>query len=253
MSINNVNEKLTKLGLTESEVKIYMAMLKIGASTVQAIAKEARLSRTAVYQILAVLENKGLVSTFHQKKKKLMVAEDPEKLEGYFSQYIGNMQNELHGLSRIIPELRAIQSGDMKPRVRFYRGTEAVRALFRDLAAVNPDELLEITNVDAVYSGIDSKILLEERAKFANSPMKVKVLRRGSPHAPSDKAEYRDIPHKTLNFQGDIWIYGDRLAFTHFVNDIETVIIDNILFADTMRALFLVIWGCAADCLARKK
>ncbi|KKW29803.1 MAG: hypothetical protein UY72_C0033G0007, partial [Candidatus Uhrbacteria bacterium GW2011_GWD2_52_7] len=120
-------------------------------------------------------------------------------------------------------------------------------------AAVNPDELLEITNVDAVYSGIDSKILLEERAKFTNSPMKIKVLRRGSPQILSDKAEYRDIPHKTLNFQGDIWIYGNRLAFTHFVNDIETVIIDNILFADTMRALFLVIWHCASECLTEKK
>src|SRR3989339_620491 len=100
MSMNVINEKLTKLGLTESEVRIYMAMLKIGASTVQDIAKEARLSRTAVYQIMTELEHKGLVSTFYQKKKKLMVAEDPEKLEGYFSQYIGDMQNELRGLSR---------------------------------------------------------------------------------------------------------------------------------------------------------
>lgn len=253
MQLNAINQKLTHLGLSDSEARVYLAMLKLGPSTVQNIAKTAKLSRTASYQVISSLENKGIASTFFEKKKKLFVAEDPEKLEGYFAQHIGAMQAELSSLNRIIPELRVLQSGDMKPRVRFYRGTEGIRALFRDLASTNPPELLEITNVDAVYSGIDPKILLEEREKFAETPMKVKVLRRGTPRILSSKAEYRDIPHDTLNFQGDIWIYGNRIAFTHFVNDIETVIIDNGLFADTMRALFLVIWHCANECLKDKK
>ncbi|MCR4312534.1 MAG: hypothetical protein NUV56_04600 [Candidatus Uhrbacteria bacterium] len=253
MTSPSISKKLTSLGLTESESKVYLAMLKLGASTVQNIAKTAALSRTATYQIISELEKKALVSTFIEKKKKLFTAEDPEKLESFFAQHIDGMRAELNSFNRLVPELRALQTGDMKPRVRLYRGVEGVRALFRDLAVANPSELLEITNVDAVFNRIDQSVILEEREKFAHSNMKVKVLRRGKPRMLPSRAECRDIPHNTLDFQGNIWIYGSHIAFTHFSNDIETVIIDNALFSETMRALFLVIWQCADECLIKQK
>lgn len=251
MTGSQISNKLTSLGLTESESKVYLAMLKLGPNTVQNIAKASGLSRTATYQVISSLETKGLVSTFTEKKRKLFAAEDPENLERYFSQHVQEMQGILSSFNHFIPELRALHTDRQEPRVRMYRGNESIRALFRDLAAVNPPELLEITNVDAVYSAVDPQILLEERERFAKSDIKVKVLQRGAARALSDKAEYRDFPHKTLNFQGDIWIYGNRIAFTHFLNTIETVIIDNAVFADTMRAIFLVVWHCSDNCSAK--
>lgn len=245
MQSSNIKTVLTRLGLTETEARVYLGMLKLGPDTVQHIAREAHISRTAAYEIISVLQKKGLASTFTQGKRKNFVAEDPEKLEGYFEQRIRDVQLELGSLRRIVPELRMLQGGvSDRPRVRFYKGDEAVRALYRDLALVDPKELLEFTNIDAVYATVDPKVLSEGRALVDFEKIKTKVLHLGTTRNPSSKIEYKEMKKKeVLDFDGDIWIYGNRIAFIHFLGKVEVVIIDNQIFADTLRAMFYAIWN----------
>lgn len=242
MPTNSITNSLIKLGLTDTEARVYLAMLKLGPDTVQHIAREARISRTAAYEIISGLEKKGLASSFTQGKRKKMVVEEPEKLEGYFESRIKDAQLELTTLNRILPELRLLQGGGDKPRVRFYKGVEGIRAIFRDLAMVQPDELYEFTNIDAVYAMVDPKLLAEVRSEYDYNSVKTRVLHRGELRNPSAKVEYRELSSEILDFQGDVWIYGNRIAFIHFVGKIEVVIIDNQMFADTMRAMFNAAW-----------
>lgn len=238
----NVKTVLTRLGLTETEARVYLAMLKLGSDTVQHIAREAHISRTAAYEIISLLQKKGLASTYTQGKRKHFVAEDPEKLAGYFEQRIRDVQLELGSLHRIVPELRLLQGGGDKPRVRFYQGDEAVRALFRDLAVSEAKELLEFTNIDAVYNTVDPKVLMEARRAADFDRIKTKVLHRGVLRNPSPKVEYCELKKNVLDFVGDVWVYGNRIAFVQFIKQVEVVIIDNQLFADTMRAMFMAVW-----------
>lgn len=247
MATNNIKQSLMKLGLSETESRVYLAMLKLGADTIQHIAREAKISRTAAYEIISALEKKGLASTFTQGKRKNFVAEDPEKLESYFEQRIRDVQTELSSFSRILPEIRLMQGGGDKPRVRYYKGEEGIRAIFRDLDIMHPKELLEFANVDAVYALVDPKLLLEVRQEYDYKHIETKVLYRGSIRNVSPGVEYRKLASDALDFQGDVWIYGNRIAFIHFVGKIEVVIVDNQLFADTMRAMFMAAWTFAAN------
>lgn len=242
-----IKNVLTRLGLTETEARVYLGMLKLGPDTVQHIAREAHISRTAAYEIISGLQKKGLASTFTQGKRKNFVAEDPEKLEGYFEQRIRDVQLELGSLRRIVPELRMLQGGvSDRPRVRFYKGDEAVRAIYRDLALVSPDELLEYTNIDAVYATVDPKVLAEARASVDYERLKVKVLHLGSLRNPSPKIEYKQMENEdVLEFDGDVWIYGNRIALIHFMGNVEVVIIDNHIFAATLRSMFYAAWNRA--------
>lgn len=244
MPTNNIKQSLVKLGLTETEARVYLAMLKLGPDTIQHIAREAKISRTAAYEIISALEKKGLASSFVQGKRKNFVVEEPEKLEGYFEGKIKEAQLELGTLTRILPEIRLLQGGADKPRVRFYKGQEGIHAIFRDLAMVQPKELFECTNVDAVYAMIDPKMLMEVRGEYDYDHIKTRVLYRGELRNPSAKVEYRELT-RDLDFQGDVWIYSNRIAFIHYVGKIEVVIVDNQLFADTMRAIFMEAWECA--------
>lgn len=239
--MHDIKGVLTKLGLTETESRVYLAMLKLGADTVQHIAREARISRTAAYEIISGLQKKSLASTFTQGKRKLFVAEDPEKLEGYFESRIKDITLELSALRRVLPELRLLQGNQDKPRVRFYTGEEGVRALFRDMAMVQPKELYEVSNVDAVYAAIDAKLLTAEQGKIDYSKMKTRVLYKGTLRRKETHAHLKQMTDK-FPFEGDIWIYGNRVAFVHFYRKIEVVIIDNQIFADTMRAVFMTAW-----------
>ena len=55
-------ELLKEVGLTEGEIKVYLALFKIGASSTGPIVKEAKIHSSKVYPILDRLIEKGLVS-----------------------------------------------------------------------------------------------------------------------------------------------------------------------------------------------
>ena len=63
---------LTELGLTPTETRVYLSSLKSGPTSVQEIAKRAKLSRTATYDVIAALQERGLMSTFDRGKKKFL-------------------------------------------------------------------------------------------------------------------------------------------------------------------------------------
>lgn len=238
----NIQKTLTELGLTDTETRVYLAMLELGADSVQNIAKGAKISRTAAYEIIKALQAKGLASTFEKGKKTFFSAEDPDKLGDYFRNRVERMKIQLGSLDRLLPELRVMKGGE-QPRVLFYTGEEGVRALFRDVVAMNATELLEVTNIDTVYTFVDGKVLNEARKAEGYKDIPVKVLHRGEVRNPNPKAEFRRLEDGFGDFQGNIWIYRSHVAFVSFVGSIEVVIIENPIFAETMRALFQACWS----------
>ncbi|MDQ5952548.1 MAG: HTH-type transcriptional regulator, sugar sensing transcriptional regulator [Patescibacteria group bacterium] len=243
----DIKQILTKLGLTESEAKVYLSMLKLGEHGVQQIARESKISRTAAYEIVSALQKKGLVSEITRGKKNVFAAEDPEKLEAYFEQRIKDIHTELDTLRRVTPELRVMQGGGDKSRVRFFTGEEGLKALYRDVELVAPRELLEISNIDAVYQFLDAKLLDSARQVINYDRTRVKMLHRGEPRKHSKGVQLRRIGADAGEYQGDIWIYANRIAYINFVTRLEVVIVDNQIFSDTMRALFMTAWNQSKD------
>jgi len=236
-----------KLGLSDSEARVYLSMLKLGEHGVQQIARESKISRTAAYEIVNTLQKKGLVSEITRGKKSVFAAEDPEKLEAYFEQRIKDIHTELDTLRRITPELRVMQGGGDKSRVRFFTGEEGLKALYRDVELVAPRELLEISNIDAVYQYLDAKLLVNARTVINYDRTRVKMLHRGQPRRHSKNVQLRRMLDDAGDFQGDVWIYANRIAYINFVTRLEVVIVDNQIFSDSMRALFMTAWNTSKD------
>jgi sugar-specific transcriptional regulator TrmB len=52
---------LTKLGFTTSQAKIYLALHKLGPSTVKTVAKTAKVDRGETYRVISTVEEKGFL------------------------------------------------------------------------------------------------------------------------------------------------------------------------------------------------
>ncbi len=238
---------LTELGLTPTETRVYLSSLKLGPTSVQEIAKRAKLSRTATYEVIAALQERGLMSTFDRGKKKFFTAEEPERAVAYFKSRAAVLEERIDLFSRSITEMKMLAGGE-RPVVRFFEGREAVYALFSDLVSTHPQELLELSNVDVVYESMDQSILLDARKTLDDSRVKIKLLHRGDPRNPRKNAEYCRLLPEFGEFKGEIWIYEDRVAFVEFVGKMVTVIIESKTFADMARVLFNAAWAvCRAD------
>ena len=58
-----IEQFLDKLGLSQYEKQTYVALLRIGRSKSQQIAKESKVSYGRIYEILEKLEQRGLISS----------------------------------------------------------------------------------------------------------------------------------------------------------------------------------------------
>lgn len=227
----------TDLGLSSTETKVYLAGLTLGPTSVQEIAKKAKLSRTATYEAVSQLQERGLISTFERGKKRFFSAEEPERALAYFKQHVKRMEDKLETFDRLIAELKMLAGGE-RPTVRFYEGDEALYALFNDMASVGPREFLEVSNITEVYKHLDVKYLHQVRKALDPNRVKIRLLHRGSLQSPRANTVYHELPTEAGEFHGDLWIYADRLAFTQFVGKIVVVIIESKAFADLARVMF---------------
>ena len=71
---------LEQIGLAESEIKVYFALMKLGSASTGPIIDEAKINHSNVYSILNKLIDKGLVSYIIKNNVKYFLASDPKNL-----------------------------------------------------------------------------------------------------------------------------------------------------------------------------
>ena len=72
---------LEEFGLTETEEKVYLSLVKLGESPASEIIKKTQLHRTTIYDVLERLIEKGLISFVTKNKIKYYLTASPSKFE----------------------------------------------------------------------------------------------------------------------------------------------------------------------------
>jgi HTH-type transcriptional regulator, sugar sensing transcriptional regulator len=101
-------KELTQLGLTESEIKVYLALLELDSSTVGSIVHKAGVQESKIYQILDKLKGKGLVSSVIKGSYKHYQASDPINLIRLLNEKKRQIESEEEKISNeLIPRMEA--------------------------------------------------------------------------------------------------------------------------------------------------
>src|SRR3989338_942911 len=106
-------EPLKKLGLTDGEIKVYLALIRLGETTSRPLVDESDVSASKVYAILDRLARKGLVSHIVKRKTKYFKAADPDRLLVYMKEKEAQLQEEEKVIREIIPQLKLNQQTAM--------------------------------------------------------------------------------------------------------------------------------------------
>src|SRR3989344_3617543 len=132
----NITKQLIKLGLNGYRSKVYLAVLALGRVTILEIAKETRLKRTTIYDIVSDLVQDGYIAEAKRGKRRLFVAVDPVVL-------IGRFEQKLLDVKELVPFLSQVYSKKVpRPTVRFYDGVEGCRSIMEEILAMNGKEQL---------------------------------------------------------------------------------------------------------------
>ena len=138
-------EQLTRLGLNGRQANVYIALLQLGTASAIEIAKATRYKHPTVYDVLDVLKERRLVAESFSGGRKLFTAEDPENL-------LEEENRRRQALDAVLPDLKALYDQQAhRPRVRFYQGEEAYRAINRQLLNVKSGEYFYFGSVQEMF------------------------------------------------------------------------------------------------------
>lgn len=234
---------LEKLGLTGSEIKVYMYLLERGVSmSVMDIAKGLAAHRPIIYKALSLLLEKGLVSSTLKGKRKQYSAESPEKLR--------NMINEVTiDVEETIPDLEDIyKSPKTKPIVKFFEGKKGITYVFADVVD-------SLKRGDVYYRYSSSKDIEKTNSYLPKDYVQKrdnKNLERyiiNSQYVESKKTPDLNRNTKVVPPEFDLFdqnivqlIYGNKVAIID-INTETSFIIENEKFADFQKKIFKLLYS----------
>lgn len=133
---------LKDIGLSDGEVKVYLALLKLGSSKSGPLIKVASVSSSKVYKILDRLEKKGLVGFIIKGKVKHFIAMKPNRILDYLEEKEARLKEKQGAIEQMLPELeKHYMAGKEKSNASLHVGFKAVTNLFRNiLEELSPGE-----------------------------------------------------------------------------------------------------------------
>jgi len=235
--------QLQEFGLNIKEAEVYLACLKLGADTVQNIAKTANIHRVSTYDILNELISRGLIQQTSNGKKRLLEAVDPDKI-------YQTLHNKEISFINLLPELRAIQNKkSKKPKVFYYEGKTNVWNAYLDRIRHEP-----INGENLVY-GTSDKIMTifpEGYKEFTKERIRKKIKARiivekssyGIGEAKKGKEELREVKFlpEGKAFKCATIIYGNRVMTVSW-DTMILVIIEDQANADNQRFVWEMLWN----------
>jgi sugar-specific transcriptional regulator TrmB len=96
---------LEKIGLTQGESKVYLALLRLGSTKTGPLAKESGVSSSKVYKILDRLTTKGLAGYVVKGKVKYFTPMEPGTIIRYLEEEERKIAERKSYLKSVLPEL----------------------------------------------------------------------------------------------------------------------------------------------------
>lgn len=124
---------LKEAGLTDGEIKVYLALLELGSSTTGPVIEKSHIARSIIYQILEKLMRKGLVSQITKEKTKYFQAAEPNKILEYIDEREKQLEENKKRIEKLLPELLLKQKMAPKSETNMYLGYKGIRTAHEHL------------------------------------------------------------------------------------------------------------------------
>jgi HTH-type transcriptional regulator, sugar sensing transcriptional regulator len=121
---------LEEIGLTNSEIKVYLALLKLGSSTKKDIVKESKITPSKLYEIADKLIDKGMVSYVRKNKVLHFNAAPPEQVLDFLESKKENITKKAYDFKKIIPQLKSMEFRE-EPDVEVFRGWQGMKTAYQ--------------------------------------------------------------------------------------------------------------------------
>jgi sugar-specific transcriptional regulator TrmB len=253
----DAHQLLTRFGLTESEIRVYLASLPYGSVSANQLTKETKLKRPTVYHALLRLGQRGLVSKKISGNRTLFNVTPPEQLKGLLAQQIAQLEEQKSSLDELIGALNKSRIGArMQPvQVSQFEGTEGIKLVVEDALYCRSGRWDIIAPRKNFFSESDKEYARYYLATRKRRGILARTLweRESGSAAKSQRAltadevtrrQPRYLP-QVMNgkFKSVIIIYDNKVAIISSYKSLFAILIESDEVNATTKAMFEGLWA----------
>ncbi len=240
---------LEEIGLTDSEIKVYLALLELGSSKKGPIVKKAGITSSKIYEVIDKLIERGLASYVVKDKVKYFNAAPPSRIKDYLKEKESKLREQENELDKLLPSLELKQKLiEKETDAEVYRGWRGMQTVYNNLLeSLKPKEEyfifgasrgIDIKKVKSFYTRFNEKVI--KKRLRANIIFNENARGNISNVEKSGNVKYLD--HTT---PAEILIYSNKTAIILLEKEPLIILIRGESIAKSFRAYFDVMWMIA--------
>ncbi len=237
---------LKKLGFSDKEAKVYLALLHLGPSSVRKLAEYSELNRGTTYDALKWLQEQGVVNFYDKDSKQYFVAENPDTLHELVRDQEMDLKDVKRQLDGIVPELQALYNkGGERPVARYFEKGELKKILEDVLTSCekSAEKMYRVYSVEGLREYLYKDFPTFSDVRIGKGiAVKAIAIGEGGALRGLDERKWLKTVAKTPTY---IFMYPGKTAYISLNAQKEPVgvVIENDGVYETQKQIFDSLWG----------
>lgn len=238
-------ERLIKLGFSEKEAQVYLALLEFGMQPASVLAKKTFFPKATIHFLCDNLVKKGYVRRAQKGRTQYFYA-DPNDLEKAQNE---ELKRKKEALSNVLPLLKEFKNPfTSMPKVTFFEGMDGCKKAYSTVLDSKSDILEFAAHDDLTKMG--EKFMNDFMNERAKRNLHINVL------CPANEThkKYKSLNAKqkrtmrmfSTKKKGEIYssidIFEDKVLLLNLYQDSFAILIENKEFAETMKTIHGLAW-----------
>lgn len=245
---------LQELGFTVGEEKVYLALLKLGSSSSGPIAKEARVSRSKLYEILEKLAHKGIVSHHQKNNVSCFSAAHPTRILDLLEQKKEQLEQQKVTFQKVLPYFeKMIGQKEVEKEAQVFEGMEGIKN-------VRETFLQKMKAGDSIYyfgnpaSGHKNMLGYWDDFNERRIRKKIQSWTIYNQDAREFGQRRKKLPYTKVKYLPQsgpthawVEIYGDTVAIAIKHETPMSIVINNKYVAESFKTYFNILWEVSLE------
>jgi len=248
---------LREIGLSESEKKVYLALLELGDSTRHGIVNKSSVAGSKIYELLEKLQEKGLASVYIKDKVKHFKPTNPNQILNFLEEKKEGLLDIEKQAKLLLPDLlMKFNSSKEDQEVELISGTRGLDIIFREqVEKLNKDDTCYVIGgtwgtgetMEKRTQNFFEKIHLMREKKKIKTKMLFNIKQKETTDKLYSSKKYPSTQTRYIDHTSPVAInvYKDKTVIIIFGKTITSIYITSQDVANSFMEYFEILWKVA--------
>ncbi len=235
---------LERFGLTTTEEKVYLILLKLGSSSATEIITKSQLHRTTAYDVLNRLIGKGIVGFVIKNKIKYYSSVNPSKFLNIALEEKKEAEKKEKLAKDVIKKINLIgEEAKTKLIAQIFVGSKGEKTIMEDILKEGKD-FMEFGSEGKFEESLP-EYTKQWASKRVKKNIKAKIIATRGSSVPIWRMNEIKFVSKEYQSPAATIIYGDKVAIFIEEEPITIILIESKKLAKSYKNYFNILWKVA--------